>query len=148
MAATGLQGIDRPDQAPMFGGGLSQPLLALFTPGTQEGQKLPVQLARVTFVDQDPSPIELPLDLNQLFVFVLMLPANECQHIQAISAVRQADEKRLTGVVMFSRVRAGRVRTLPGLTRYVHGPLHGLYSFTHVPGVAWFQKHTTVGTVL
>ena len=82
------QSSDRPHQPAVFPGGFLQLLLRRFAQLPQKSQKLTVELARVPFIDQDPTLIELPLNPHQLFVFMLMSPANIGQYIQTIGALR------------------------------------------------------------
>ena len=74
--------------------------------GLIERQELPVQLPCVALIDKNAARIQRALDFYQLLMFVLMLPPNIGQYIQAIGALRQAEQGRLAGIVMLPRMAA------------------------------------------
>src|SRR5512133_2970391 len=79
-------------------------------------------------------------------MLMLVLPADEGQHIQTVGAVRQADHEHPARVVMLARVAARRIGTFFAPARYKQWPLQGLDMFATVPGFARSQGAATVRT--
>jgi hypothetical protein len=79
-----LQSVESPDDPPMVLFRLSQTFSLSFGHPPQQSQKLAIQLAHASLIDQDPSLVQFLLNLDQLLVLLFVLPANERQHIQSI----------------------------------------------------------------
>jgi hypothetical protein len=104
----GLQRIDRPDQPAMRLDRRRQPRVFLRRHPAQQGQKLPIQFADRAFIDQEPAPLQIALDLDQLAMVVFVLPANQGHHIKPIGAIGQTNRQDAAGIV--GRARMGTVR--------------------------------------
>lgn len=144
--AVGLKCVNSPDKSSVVDNGSFQTLLVVRGQTAQQGQELPIQLANRALVDENSALLELTLDFDQLSLIMLVPPANECQNIKTVGAVRQADRQDSTGLVGRTRMGTGGIHAAVALAYDKDRPIQGLDVLLDRPCTPQRQRLATMQT--
>ena len=84
------------------------------------------------------------MDFLELTIILFMFPANERQHIDAVSAVGKAIFQDATGIVPFLKVETGRVQAALILPGNEQRAFQGLNGFLDVPTLARDERYSAM----
>jgi len=110
----------------------------------QQGKELTVQFANSSFIDQEAALVYIGLDFDELPMVVVVLPANERQHLKAGGAMGQTERQHAAGVVGGAGVGAGRIVTAMALASHEDRTVEGLHVRLDVPRIAMQKRLPTM----